>query len=64
MKVRREAYEQEMKTPLAAGLSPAEIEELEELGKEADTRKKALLEAGKRKNEVSTYPSLLVLKMS
>lgn len=53
MKVRRAAYEQEMKTPLAAGLSPEETEEMEELGKEADARKKALLEAGKRKTEVS-----------
>jgi structural maintenance of chromosome 3 (chondroitin sulfate proteoglycan 6) len=55
MRIRREAYEAEMKTPLAAGLTAEETEEMEELGREADTRKKALLEVGKRKTEVSVF---------
>ncbi|QRV84048.1 chromosome segregation protein sudA [Ceratobasidium sp. AG-Ba] len=53
MKVRREAYEAEMKTPLAAGLSAAETDEMEELGRQVDTRKKALVDVGKRKTEAS-----------
>lgn len=55
MRVRREAYEAEMRTPLAAGLSAAETEEIEELGREVDTRKKALLEVGRRRTEVSDF---------
>ncbi|CAE7135963.1 unnamed protein product [Rhizoctonia solani] len=58
MMLRREAYEAEMKTPLAAGLSQEEIDEMEELGRQADARKKALLEVGKRKTEVSDIANL------
>ncbi|KAG9120915.1 Structural maintenance of chromosomes protein 3 [Ceratobasidium sp. 392] len=62
MRVRREAYEAEMKTPLAAGLSATETEEMEELGREVDTRKKALIDAGKRKTELGTRKNMLEIE--
>ncbi|EUC62501.1 chromosome segregation protein SudA [Rhizoctonia solani AG-3 Rhs1AP] len=64
MKLRREAYEAEMKTPLAAGLSQEEIDEMEELGRQADTKKKALLEVGKRKTELGTRKNMLEIELS
>ncbi|KAG8779106.1 Structural maintenance of chromosomes protein 3 [Ceratobasidium sp. 428] len=64
MRVRREAYEAEMRTPLAAGLSAAETEEMEELGKEVDTRKKALVDVGKRKNELGTRKNMLEIELN
>ncbi|QRW12681.1 chromosome segregation protein sudA [Ceratobasidium sp. AG-Ba] len=64
MKVRREAYEAEMKTPLAAGLSAAETDEMEELGRQVDTRKKALVDVGKRKTELGTRKNMLEIELS
>ncbi|KAJ1306154.1 hypothetical protein OPQ81_010865 [Rhizoctonia solani] len=48
MRLRREAYEAEMKTPLA----------------QADTRKKALLAVGKRKTELGTRKNMLEIELS
>ncbi|CAE6444092.1 unnamed protein product [Rhizoctonia solani] len=64
MRLRRGAYEAEMKTPLAAGLSQAEVNEMEELGREVDTRKKSLLEVGKQKTELGTRKNMLEIELS
>ncbi|CUA71675.1 Chromosome segregation protein sudA [Rhizoctonia solani] len=64
MRLRREAYEAEIKTPLAAGLSQEEIDEMEVLGRQADTSKKSLLEVGKRKTELGTRKNMLEIELS
>ncbi|GAB1523286.1 Structural maintenance of chromosomes protein 3 [Rhizoctonia solani] len=63
MRLRRETYDAEMKTPLAAGLSQQEIDEMEELGREADARKKTLLEVGKRKTELGMRKNMLEIEL-
>ena len=47
-----QGYRAELASPLAQGLTRAEEELIEELGREIEQRQKQLLELGKAKNEV------------
>jgi structural maintenance of chromosome 3 (chondroitin sulfate proteoglycan 6) len=50
---KRTAYEEELKTPMRQHLSAEELQSLEDLSKEVETQKKALLEASQARTKVS-----------
>lgn len=54
LEAKRSALKEELGSPMAKGLSDEEIEEMDELSREVEQRKKKLLELSRRKNEVGT----------
>ncbi|ORY24316.1 RecF/RecN/SMC N terminal domain-domain-containing protein, partial [Naematelia encephala] len=61
---KRTSYEAELKTPMTQQLSAAELQSLERLSREAEDQKKALLEATKARQEISSERSKLEIELT
>ncbi len=59
---RKEAYQQELRTPMAQGMSDEELTQIERLAKEVDLLKKTLITLAQNKNEASDF-SILMLQL-
>ncbi|KAG8980084.1 Structural maintenance of chromosomes protein 3, partial [Tulasnella sp. 427] len=61
---KKASLKQELASPMVKNLSDAEIDEMEELGKEVETRKKTLLELSRRKNELASRKATLDIELN
>ena len=57
---RKEAYQQELRTPMAQGMSDEELTQIEQLAKEVDLVKKTLITLTQNRNEVSDFAKLVL----
>ncbi|KAG9047985.1 Structural maintenance of chromosomes protein 3 [Tulasnella sp. UAMH 9824] len=61
---KKASLKQELASPMVKTLSDAEIDEMEELGKEVENRKKTLLEVSRRKNELASRKANLDIELN
>ncbi|BEJ13833.1 hypothetical protein CspHIS471_0310070 [Cutaneotrichosporon sp. HIS471] len=61
---KKAALEEELQTPLQPQLSPAEVQELETLSKDAEDQKKALLQASQSRQQVASERSELEIELT
>ncbi|GMK53629.1 hypothetical protein CspeluHIS016_0102150 [Cutaneotrichosporon spelunceum] len=61
---KKAALEEELQTPLQQQLSPAEVQELETLSKDAEQQKKTLLQASQNRQQVASERSELEIELT
>ncbi|KAG8976622.1 Structural maintenance of chromosomes protein 3 [Tulasnella sp. 425] len=61
---KKTSLKQELASPMVKTLSDAEIDEMEELGKEVENRKKTLLELSRRRNELASRKANLDIELN
>ncbi|KAK7035420.1 Structural maintenance of chromosomes protein 3 [Paramarasmius palmivorus] len=64
IQARMEAYQNELKEPLSRGLTRDEERQMEELGKEVETRRKEVKDAARRKAEVESKKSSIEIELN
>ncbi|KAA1469211.1 RecF/RecN/SMC protein [Dentipellis sp. KUC8613] len=62
--IRIQGYQAEITSPMAAGLSGEEEEEIEELSKDVEAKQKQLLEMSKTKNDLGSQKNLIQIELN